>query len=83
MRLIIAILLPWLLFFTIGRPLAGIICLIGGLGVRFQPDDSVALQPTLRAGLLFTQVFARVPIDLRTGKAAPEYGVALYVPLED
>ena len=28
MRLIIAILLPWLLFFTIGRPLAGIICLI-------------------------------------------------------
>ena len=28
MRLIIAILLPWLVFFTIGRPLAGIICLI-------------------------------------------------------
>ncbi|RQH05440.1 MULTISPECIES: YqaE/Pmp3 family membrane protein [Paraburkholderia] len=28
MRLLIAILLPWLLFFTIGRPLAGIICLI-------------------------------------------------------
>jgi uncharacterized membrane protein YqaE (UPF0057 family) len=28
MRLIIAILLPWLLFFTIGRPLAGILCLI-------------------------------------------------------
>jgi uncharacterized membrane protein YqaE (UPF0057 family) len=28
MRLIIAILLPWLLFFTIGRPLAGIICLL-------------------------------------------------------
>ena len=28
MRLIIAIVLPWLLFFTIGRPLAGIICLI-------------------------------------------------------
>jgi uncharacterized membrane protein YqaE (UPF0057 family) len=28
MRLIIAIILPWLLFFTIGRPLAGIICLI-------------------------------------------------------
>lgn len=28
MRLIIAILLPFLLFFTIGRPLAGIICLI-------------------------------------------------------
>lgn len=28
MRLIIAILLPWLLFFTIGRPIAGIICLI-------------------------------------------------------
>jgi len=28
MRLIIALLLPWLLFFTIGRPLAGIICLI-------------------------------------------------------
>ncbi len=28
MRLIIAILLPWLLFFTIGRPFAGIICLI-------------------------------------------------------
>jgi hypothetical protein len=28
MRLIIAILLPFLLFFTIGRPLAGVICLI-------------------------------------------------------
>ena len=28
MRLLIAILLPWLLFFTIGRPFAGIICLI-------------------------------------------------------
>ena len=28
MRLFIAILLPWLLFFTIGRPLAGFICLI-------------------------------------------------------
>ncbi len=27
-RLIIALLLPWLMFFTIGRPLAGIICLI-------------------------------------------------------
>lgn len=28
MRLIIALLLPWLTFFTIGRPVAGIICLI-------------------------------------------------------
>ena len=28
MRLIIALLLPWLLFFTIGRPLAGIVCLL-------------------------------------------------------
>ncbi|MDX1709502.1 MAG: YqaE/Pmp3 family membrane protein [Rhodovibrionaceae bacterium] len=28
MRLLIAILLPWLLFFTIGRPIAGIVCLI-------------------------------------------------------
>lgn len=28
MRLIIAILLPFVLFFTIGRPIAGIICLI-------------------------------------------------------
>ncbi len=28
MRLFIAIFLPWLGFFTIGRPLAGIICLI-------------------------------------------------------
>lgn len=28
MRLIIAFLLPWLTFFTIGRPIAGIICLI-------------------------------------------------------
>lgn len=27
-RLLIALLLPWLLFFTIGRPIAGIICLI-------------------------------------------------------
>ncbi len=28
MRLIIALILPWLLFFTIGRPLAGVVCLI-------------------------------------------------------
>lgn len=28
MRLVIAILLPFLLFFTIGRPLAGVVCLI-------------------------------------------------------
>lgn len=28
MRLLIAIFLPWLLFFTIGRIVAGIICLI-------------------------------------------------------
>ena len=28
MRLLIAILLPFLLFFTVGRPFAGIICLI-------------------------------------------------------
>ena len=27
-RLIIALVLPWLLFFTIGKPFAGIICLI-------------------------------------------------------
>ncbi len=28
MRLLIALLLPWLLFFTIGRPIAGILCLV-------------------------------------------------------
>lgn len=28
MRLLITLLLPWLGFFTIGRPFAGIICLI-------------------------------------------------------
>ena len=28
MRLLIAFLLPWLTFFTIGRPLAGIVCLL-------------------------------------------------------
>lgn len=28
MRLLIALLLPWLMFFTIGRPFAGLICLI-------------------------------------------------------
>ena len=28
MRFILALLLPWLQFFTIGRPIAGIICLI-------------------------------------------------------
>ena len=28
MRLILAIFLPWLQFFTIGRPVAGIICLV-------------------------------------------------------
>lgn len=28
MRLILAIFLPWLAFFTIGRPFAGLICLL-------------------------------------------------------
>jgi uncharacterized membrane protein YqaE (UPF0057 family) len=28
MRLLIALLLPWLAFFTIGRPFAGLFCLI-------------------------------------------------------
>ncbi|WP_027795092.1 YqaE/Pmp3 family membrane protein [Paraburkholderia acidipaludis] len=28
MRLLIALIVPWLLFFTIGRPVAGIVCLI-------------------------------------------------------
>ncbi len=28
LRLILAILVPWLQFFTIGRPVAGIICLV-------------------------------------------------------
>ena len=28
MRLLIALILPWLTFFTIGRSLAGIVCLI-------------------------------------------------------
>jgi len=28
MRFLIALILPWLTFFTIGRPIAGIICLV-------------------------------------------------------
>lgn len=28
MRLLLAVVLPWLAFFTIGRPVAGIICLV-------------------------------------------------------
>lgn len=28
MRLLLAIFLPWLQFFTIGRPIAGIVCLL-------------------------------------------------------
>ena len=28
MRLLLALILPWLQFFTIGRPFAGLICLI-------------------------------------------------------
>jgi uncharacterized membrane protein YqaE (UPF0057 family) len=28
MRLLIALLLPWLAFFTIGRPIAGLLCLV-------------------------------------------------------
>jgi len=28
MRLLISLILPWLTFFTIGRPIAGLICLI-------------------------------------------------------
>jgi uncharacterized membrane protein YqaE (UPF0057 family) len=28
MRLLIALILPWLTFFTIGRPISGVICLL-------------------------------------------------------
>jgi uncharacterized membrane protein YqaE (UPF0057 family) len=28
MRFLIALLLPWLTFFTIGRPIAGVVCLV-------------------------------------------------------
>lgn len=28
MRFLIALILPWLTFFTIGRPIAGVICLL-------------------------------------------------------
>ncbi|GBQ37472.1 MULTISPECIES: YqaE/Pmp3 family membrane protein [Komagataeibacter] len=28
MRLVLALLLPWLQFFTIGRPFAGLVCLV-------------------------------------------------------
>ncbi len=28
MRLVVAFLLPWLTFFTIGRPFAGVLCLV-------------------------------------------------------
>ncbi len=28
MRILIALLLPWLAFFTIGRPVAGVVCLL-------------------------------------------------------
>jgi uncharacterized membrane protein YqaE (UPF0057 family) len=28
MRLLIALILPWLTFFTIGRPVSGIVCLV-------------------------------------------------------
>ncbi|HUH89271.1 MAG TPA: YqaE/Pmp3 family membrane protein [Lysobacter sp.] len=28
MRLLIALILPWLTFFTIGRPIAGVVCLL-------------------------------------------------------
>lgn len=28
MRLLIAFIFPWLVFFTIGRPIAGVICLV-------------------------------------------------------
>ncbi len=28
MRLLIALIIPWLVFFTIGRPISGLVCLI-------------------------------------------------------
>ena len=60
MRLLIALLLPWLAFFTIGRPFAGLICLIFQLTLigwlpaaiwaayavgQFQTDQKIARAP--------------------------------------
>ena len=46
MRLLIALLLPWLAFFTIGRPLSGIVCLVLGLRLS-QQLANLLLQPSL------------------------------------
>jgi hypothetical protein len=35
MRLLLALLLPWLAFFTISRPIAGIVCL--DIGLKLTP----------------------------------------------
>ena len=58
MRLLIALVLPWLTFFTIGRPIAGILCLVLQLTVigwlpatiwavyslsQFKTDQKIAL----------------------------------------
>jgi len=41
LRLILALLIPWLQFFTIGKPLSGIICLILQLTVIGWPIAAI------------------------------------------
>lgn len=41
MRLLLAIFLPWLQFFTIGRPIAGLVCLLLQLTIIAWPIAAI------------------------------------------
>ena len=60
MRLIIALLLPWLTFFTIGRPFAGIICLILQITlIGWIPATLWAVYAFYKKDLYFTKLLKR------------------------
>lgn len=66
MRLIIAIFLPFLVFFTIGRPLAGIVCLI----------LQITLIGWLPAAIWAVYALSQYKTDVKIRKALGERGRA-------
>ncbi|SDY62799.1 Proteolipid membrane potential modulator [Lysobacter sp. yr284] len=66
MRLIIAIFLPFLAFFTIGRPLAGIVCLI----------LQITLIGWLPAAIWAVYALSQYKTDVKIRKALGERGQA-------
>ena len=83
MRLILAIVVPWLQFFTIGRPIAGIICLILQISlvgwILAVAIDTGGLAPARTILGLGAAALANSLIAAGIATVAPRHGMALTI----